>query len=45
MVSDSSGVFVFTIDGNVNPKYLVAYLSGSPDISGTSVNTLLPTLT
>jgi hypothetical protein len=45
VVSNSVGYYEFTLDGNVNPKYAVAYLVGSPDIAGTTVNTLTPTLT
>jgi hypothetical protein len=45
VVSDSVGAYAFTLDGNVNPKYAVAYLVGSPDVAGTTVNTLLPILT
>jgi hypothetical protein len=44
VISDSSGNYQFTLNGNVNPKYAVAYLVGSPDVAGTTVNTLLPTL-
>lgn len=45
VTSDSVGAYSFTLDGNVNPKYAVAYLVGSPDVAGTTVNTLTPTLT
>jgi hypothetical protein len=40
-VSDGSGAFSF---GNVGPGqsyYVVAYLPGSPDVAGTTVNTLV----
>lgn len=45
VISDSVGAYAFTLNGNVNPKYAVAYLVGSPDVAGTTVNTLTPTLT
>lgn len=45
VISDSVGAYAFTLDGNVNPKYAVAYLAGSPDVAGTTVNTLTPKLT
>lgn len=45
VTSNDIGFYEFTLDGNVNPKYAVAYLVGSPDVAGTTVNTLLPTLT
>jgi len=44
VVSNSLGEYEFTLDGNVNPKYCVAYLAGSPDVAGTTVNTLVPAL-
>lgn len=44
MISDSVGSFVFSLNGSANPKYAVAYLVGSPDVAGTTVNTLTPTL-
>lgn len=45
MVSDASGNYSFTIDGNGQQRYAVAYLAGSPDVAGTTVNTLIPVLT
>ena len=41
--SDASGNFTFLIGPNAGPFYCVAYLPGSPDKAGTTVNTLLPT--
>ena len=42
-ISDpTTGVFTFLIGPNAGSFYLVAYKSGSPDIAGTSVNTLMP---
>jgi hypothetical protein len=38
--SDGSGNFTFIIGNNAGFFYLVAYKAGSPDIAGTSVNTL-----
>jgi len=40
-VSDGSGVFSFGNPGT-GPFYIVAYKAGSPDVAGTTVNTLLP---
>jgi hypothetical protein len=39
--SDASGNFFFDMPGT-GPFYLVAYKAGSPDVAGTTVNTLLP---
>lgn len=39
--SDASGNFNFGNPGT-GPFYIVAYKAGSPDVSGTSVNSLLP---
>ena len=41
MVSDGSGAFSILAPGS-GPFYLVAYKAGSPDVAGTTVNTLLP---
>lgn len=41
--SDASGNFFFPNPGT-GPFYIVAYKTGSPDVAGTTVNTLLPTL-
>ena len=43
--SDASGLFSFTVDSNSRTYYLVAYKPGSPDVAGTTVNTLTPVLT
>jgi hypothetical protein len=40
-VSDGSGNFAFDMPGT-GPFYLVAYKQGSPDVAGTTVNTILP---
>jgi hypothetical protein len=40
-VSDASGNFVFNMPGT-GPFYLVAYRAGSPDVAGTTVNTIIP---
>jgi hypothetical protein len=38
------GAYLLGVQSPKNvPHYLVAYKSGSPDVSGTTVNTLLPT--
>lgn len=41
VVSDGSGVFSFGTVGPGQAYYVVAYLPGSPDVAGTSVNTLV----
>ena len=41
VTSDSNGLFEFRTAGQPpNAYYLVAYKSGSPDVAGTTVNTL-----
>lgn len=40
-VSDGSGNFSFVIGFNSGNFYLVAYKPGSPDVAGTSINTLV----
>ena len=40
MVSDGSGNYSFQVQPGVT-YYLVAYKAGSPDVAGTSVNTLM----
>ena len=40
-ISDASGNFAFGNPGT-GPFYIVAYKAGSPDVAGTTVNTLLP---
>jgi len=44
-ISDASGNYSFTVPGNSSANYMVAYLTGSPDVAGTTVNTIYPTLT
>lgn len=39
-VSDGSGNYIFTNCAPGTAYYIVAYLAGSPDVAGTSVNTL-----
>ena len=39
--SDGSGNFTFVIGTNAGFFYIVAYKPGSPDVAGTSVNTLV----
>jgi hypothetical protein len=39
-VSDGAGAFSFTTAQNSGTYYLVAYLPGSPDVAGTTKNTL-----
>jgi hypothetical protein len=38
--SDASGAFTFWNPGS-GPYYIVAYKAGSPDVAGTTVNTLI----
>lgn len=38
--SDGSGNYSFTLGGNSGTFYIVAYKAGSPDVSGTTVNTI-----
>jgi hypothetical protein len=40
-ISDGSGNFSLDVPGP-SPFYLVAYLPGSPDVAGATVNTLVP---
>lgn len=40
-VSDGSGNFSFTLAGNSQNYFLRAYKTGSPDVAGTSLNTLI----
>ena len=41
---NTDGTYVLGVQqSKVTPHYLVAYKAGSPDIAGTTVNTLLPT--
>lgn len=42
-VSDGSGNFTHTIGYNSDTFYMVAYKQGSPDVAGTTVNTLTVT--
>lgn len=40
-VSDGAGNFSFSVPSNGWTWYAVAYLAGSPDVAGTTVNTLV----
>lgn len=40
-VSDGSGNFTFTLGDNAGTFFTRTYLAGSPDVAGTSVNTLV----
>lgn len=44
-VSDDNGNYSFSIDGNSQARFAVSYKAGSPDVAGTTVNTLIPILT
>jgi len=44
-VSDAAGNYTFTIDGNSQARFAVSYKPGSPDVTGATVNTLVPVLT
>lgn len=39
--SDGSGNFSFTVANNSGTYYIVAYLTGSPDVAGTTKNNLI----
>lgn len=41
VLSDGSGNYSFVIGNNAGNFYAVAYLAGSPDVAGTTVNTLV----
>ena len=41
VISDGSGNFSIPVGFNSSRFYLVAYLPGSPDVAGTTVNTLV----
>jgi hypothetical protein len=43
LISDASGNFLFKCPGS-GPFFIVAYKQGSPDVAGTTVNTLQPEL-
>lgn len=46
VVSDgTTGAFSFKVGIAAGPYYAVAYKAGSPDVAGTTVNTLLPVAT
>ena len=40
-ISDGSGNYSFTLYSPPGPFYIIAYLAGSPDVAGTTVNTLV----
>ena len=40
-ISDGSGNYTFTVPTNSSYKYVVSYKVGSPDVAGTTVNTLV----
>ena len=40
VVSDAGGNFSFIVGNNAGPFYVVAYKAGSPDVAGTTINTL-----
>ena len=41
--SDANGVYLVTAAGAGTDNYLVAYKPGSPDVAGTTVNTIVGT--
>lgn len=43
VISDASGNYSFSVEGNSQTKYAVAYQAGAPDVAGTTVNTLIAT--
>lgn len=42
--SDASGNYAISVDGNSYTRFIVSYKAGTPDISGTTANTLVPVL-
>jgi hypothetical protein len=43
VISDANGVYTISVQGATGLKFfVVAYLAGSPDVEGTTVNTLVP---
>ena len=44
-ISDASGSYSIDVGSNASRFYIVAYKAGSPDVAGTTVNTLVGTLT
>jgi hypothetical protein len=43
LVSDGAGAYSFVMGDNAGTFYLVAYKPGSPDVAGTTVNTIAAT--
>ena len=43
-ISDTQGMYAVPSVYRTSPHYLVAYLPGSPDVAGTTVNTITPSL-
>jgi len=43
--SDDAGNYEFSIDGNSAARFAVSYKTGSPDVTGATVNNLVPVLT
>ena len=41
-ISNAVGRYVLSTSGDNGPYYVVAYLAGSPDVAGTTLNTLMP---
>ena len=41
VLSDAAGAFTFLNPGS-GPFYIIAYKAGSPDVAGTTINTLQP---
>jgi hypothetical protein len=41
VTSDANGAYSFSAIGLSEQYYLVAYKAGSPDVSGTTINTLV----
>lgn len=40
--SDGSGAYSVTLSSSTSACFAVAYLTGSPDVAGTTLNTLVP---
>lgn len=43
-VSDALGAYSFAVAGNASTRFAVSYKAGSPDVTGATVNTLVPVL-
>lgn len=42
--SDAAGYYSFNVNGNSQLRFAVSYKAGAPDVTGATVNTLVPVL-